>query len=174
MTPFRFEYEFRAPSPAVVFEGYFDPALSAEQDRRVEVATRELIELDDQPTTLRRVCKVSPRRQLPAIIRPLVSGDLSYVERLIWHKGDDRIEMQIEPSVLSGRVAISAEYRLVAAGPGLVLRTYEGRVSVDLRLVGARVERGVIEDLGRSLTISAACTQEWLDRRAGPPGVSPH
>lgn len=168
-TPFSFAYDFRAPSTAVVFEGYFDPALSAEQDRRVEVASREVLELLDTPATLHRVCKVIPRRQLPAIIRPLVSGGLSYVERVTWHKADDLIEMRIEPAVLGGRVEITAAYRLVAAGAGVVRRTYEGQVSVELRLIGGRVERGVIEDLDRSLTISAGCTQQWLDRRADAP-----
>jgi hypothetical protein len=165
VTPFRFDHVFRAPSPAAVFEAYFDPAVSDEQDRRVEVASRELLELEDGPDLLTRVCKVAPRRQLPAIVRPFVDGDLSYVERLVWHKADDRIEMRIEPAVLGGRVEIVATYRLAAAGPGVVRRTYEGQVSVQVRLVGGRIERGIIEDLGRTLITAAACTQEWLDAR---------
>jgi hypothetical protein len=146
-----------------VFQAYFDPGVSAEQDRRVEVASREVLELDDGPTTLRRVCRVAPRRQLPAVIRPFVAGDLSYVERLVWHKAEDRIEMKIEPAVLGGRVDIAADYRLVATTPGVVRRTYAGEVSVQVRLLGSRIERGIIEDLGRTLGTAAACTQEWLD-----------
>jgi hypothetical protein len=164
--PFRFEHAFRAPSVALVFEAYFDPDLTVEQDRRAEVATRETLERDDAPGELRRVCKVAPRRQLPAIVRPFVPGDLSYVERLTWRKAEDRIEMRIEPAILGGRVEISAIYQLVAAGPGVVRRTYEGQVSVELRLVGGRIERAIIEDLGRTLVLAAACTQDWLDARS--------
>jgi hypothetical protein len=166
MTPFRFDHAFRAPSVARVFEAYFDPDLTIEQDRRAEVATRETLELADAPGELRRVCKVAPRRRLPAIVRPFVRGDLSYVERLVWRKADDRMDLVIEPAILGGRVEITSIYRLIAAGAGVVQRTYEGEVSVELRLVGARVERAIIEDLGRTLVLAAACTQEWLDARS--------
>src|SRR5437762_2526682 len=106
MTPFRFEHAFRAPSVALVFEAYFDADLTVEQDRRAEVATRETLEQDDAPGEVRRVCKVAPRRQLPAIVRPFVPGDLGYVERLTWRKAEDRIELRIAPSVLGGSVEI--------------------------------------------------------------------
>jgi hypothetical protein len=143
VTPFRFEHDFRAASPAPVFEAYFD--------------------------LLRRVCKVSPRRQLPAVVRPFVDGDLSYVERVAWHKAEDRIDMSIEPSVLGGRVEILATYRLALVEPGVVRRTYEGHVSVQVRLVGGRIERGIVDDLGRTLITAASCTQQWLDARG--PGI---
>ena len=165
MTEFRFEHDFRAPSPALIFEAYFDPALSEEQDRRVEVARREVLELEDRPTELHRVCRVVPRRQLPAVVRPFVAGDLSYTEHVLWKKGEDLIEMRIVPEVLGGRVEISATYRVAAAGPGVCRRVYDGRVTVDVRLLGGRIERGIVEDLGRTLQVAAACTQEWLDAR---------
>jgi hypothetical protein len=167
VTEFRFEHDFfRAASPAVIFEAYFDPALSAEQDRRVEVALREVLELDDRDGVLRRVCKVVPRRQLPAVVRPFVPEGLSYTETTIWRKADDLIEMHMEPAVLGGRVEISATYRVTAAGPGVCRRVYEGRVSVQVALLGRRIERAIIEDLGRTLLKAAGCTQEWLDARA--------
>lgn len=167
MTPFRFEYDFRARSVAEVFEAYFDPQVSDEQDAKVGVASRELVTLEDTADRLHRVCKVAPRRQLPAIVRPFVSGDLSYVEDLVWRKADDLIEMRIEPSVLDGRVEILARYALSLVGEAVVRRTYEGSVSVEVRVVGRRIERGIIEDLERTLVTSAACTQAWLDARAG-------
>jgi hypothetical protein len=164
---FRFEHDFqRAPSPAVIFEAYFDPALSDEQDRAVEVARREVLELDDSGGVLRRVCKVVPRRQLPAIVRPFVPQGLSYTETAVWRKAEDLIEMRIEPAVLGGRVEISATYRVSAAGPGVCRRVYAGHVSVQLALLGGRVERAIVDDLGRTLAKAAACTQAWLDARA--------
>jgi hypothetical protein len=150
---------------AAVFEAYFDPAVSDEQDRRVEVARRDVLEDTDSPEARVRVCRVVPVRQLPAVVRPFVPDGLIYVERLRWVKAEDRIEMRIEPSALAGRVDIVADYRLVDGGPGIVHRTYEGSVSVQVRLLGSRIERGIVEDLGRTLITSAACTQEWLDRR---------
>jgi hypothetical protein len=174
VTPFRFEHDFRAPSVAAIFEAYFDPVLCDEQDRRVEVARREVLADHDEATRRHRVCRVVPRRQLPAVVRPFVDGDLSYVEDLTWRKADDVIEMRIEPAVLGGRVEIAARYAVALVGEGVVRRTYDGSVSVDVRLLGRRIERGVIEDLGKTLVTAAACTQEWLDaRRPGPQVILP-
>jgi hypothetical protein len=166
VTPFSFEVDFRAPSPAAVFRAYFDPELTAEQDREVEVARREILEVEEAAETLRRVCNVVPRRQLPAIVRPFVAGDLSYREEVVWRKREDLIEMRIEPAILGGRVEITATYRVVARAPGVVRRSYTGQVSVQLRLLGPRIERAIVDDLGRSLKVAAACTQAWLDRHA--------
>lgn len=165
MTPFHFEYMFRARGPEAVFQVYFDPEHQADQDRRIDVAKRETLEDLDGPTERRRLARVSPRRQLPAVIRPLVKGDLSYDERIVWHKAAHRIEFDIHPRILDGKAQILATYQLHPAGPGQVRRTYDGHVTVDVRLLGGRIEKAIIEDLERSLVATAGCTQEYLDRR---------
>lgn len=165
VTPFHFEYLFRARRLADVFTVYFDPEVQAEQDRRIEVSHRETLEDVDGPATRRRVARVAPRRQLPAVLRPLVKGDLSYDETLVWHKADHRIEFDIRPRILDGKAQIQATYQLHPAGPGQVRRTYDGQASVEVRLIGGRIEKAIIEDLERSLVLAAGCTQDYLDRR---------
>jgi hypothetical protein len=164
MTPFHFEYLFRARDPDAVFEVYFDPAHQAEQDRRVE-ARRETLEDVDEGDVRRRTARVYPRRQLPVVIRPLIKGDLSYDESIVWHKRDHRIEFDIRPRLLDGKAQIKATYRLSQTEPGQVHRVYDGQVTVQVRLIGGRVEKAIIDDLERSLTVTAGCTQEYLDRR---------
>lgn len=165
MTPFHFEYMFRARDPDAVLSVYFDEEHQAEQDRRVEVVKRETLEDVDGPDTRRRVSRISPRRQLPAVIRPLIKGDLSYDETIVWHKAAHRIEFDIRPRILDGKAQILASYQLHPAGPGRVRRTYDGKATVEVRLIGGRIEKAIIEDLERSLTLTAGCTQEYLDRR---------
>lgn len=165
-TPFHFEHEFRAASPSVIFAAYFDPGLAAEQDRRTDVTRREVLELEDTPETLRRVCKVVPRRQVPAVLRPFIPGELHYIERVVWTRADDVIDIQVAPSILGGRVEVASTYRVEQAGAGRVRRVYEGHVSVELRLIGKRIERGIVEDIARSLPLAAACTEAWLDLHA--------
>lgn len=165
MTPFHFEYLFRARDRDAVLAVYFDAEHQAEQDRRVEVAAREVLEDVDGPAQRRRTCRVEPRRQLPSVIRPFIKGDLSYDETIVWHKADHRIEFDIRPHVLGGKAQILATYQLHDAGPGQVRRTYAGRATVDVRLVGGRIEKAIVDDLERSLTVTAGCTQEYLDRR---------
>lgn len=167
MRSFSFEHVFRAPSVAAVFTAYFDPAHAAAQDRALEVDERTVLERTETEAELRRVCRVVPRRQLPAFVRPLIAGgQLSYVETAVWHKADDRIDLEIRPSVLSGRAVIQATYRLSAMGPEAVLRRYEGTVSVDVALIGPRIERGIVAEFERSMPVAAGCTQAFLDRSA--------
>jgi len=165
VTPFHFEYLFRARDLDSVFAVYFDPEVQAEQDRRIEVAKRETVEDVDGPEVRRRSARVYPRRQLPAVIRPLLKGDLSYDENIVWHKAAHRIEFDVRPRILDGKAQILATYQLHPAGPGQVRRTYDGKVTVDVRLLGGRIEKTIVEDLERSLGVTAGCTQEYLDRR---------
>ena len=164
MTPFCFEHVFRAPSPAAVFGVYWDPAHVAEQDKRVDIVERAVLELADAPDELRRVCRVVPRRQLPVFVRPFVSGPLHYIETVRWRKPADEIDFEIRPSILKGRALIAARYHLTCRAEGRVHRRYEGSVSVDVALVATRIERGIVAEFERSMPVAAGVTQEWLDR----------
>ncbi len=168
VTPFRFEHLYRAPDPAAIFASYFAADHVAEQDRRAEVR-REIVEHVETPTDVRRVCVVYPRRQLPAVIRPLVGPDLTFDETVVWTRKTDRVTYDIRPRILGGRAQIQARYSLVQAGVGQVRRVYEGEVTVEVRLIGGRIERHIVEDLGKSLVLTAACTQDYLDRIAQDP-----
>jgi hypothetical protein len=166
---FCFDHVFRAPGPGVLFDLYFDSTHQANTDTATKIASRELLEHDDTPETRRRVCRVTPERQLPAFMRPFFPGRLHYVETVIWRKAEDRMELEIRPSLLGGRSLVTSSYRLRTEDPGMVRRTYEGSVSVEVALVGGRIERKIIADMERTLAISARCTQDYLDRRATPP-----
>jgi len=163
MTPFCFEHVFRAPSVEAVFEAYFDAQHQKEQDRRLDIAERVVLELEDTAEELRRVTRVVPRRQLPIYLRPFVPGQLHYVEHLRWRRADHAIELEIRPSILKGRAVISAVYRLSQLSTDAIQRRYSGTVSVDVALIAAKIERGIVAEFERSMPIAAACTQEWLD-----------
>jgi len=165
---FSFEHVFRAPSPAALLAIYFDPDNVAAIDAATRVELREVLEVEDTPQTRRRVCKVTPKRQIPAFMRPFFPGRLHYVEAAIWHKTADRLELDIRPSALGGRAHVVATYALRLDEPGLVRRTYAGSVTVDVALVGGRIEHRIIADLEHTLAISARCTQDYLDHQQAP------
>ncbi len=166
MTPFCFDHVFRAPSLETVFAAYFDPAHVIEQDREMEIIEREILELTDNGDELRRVCRVVPRRQLPALVKPfLASGPLHYIETVTWRRSLDEIEIEIRPSMLRGRVQIAGTYRLERTGPDTIRRRYSGGVSVDIALLATRIERGIVSEFEKSIPIAATCTQARLDRQ---------
>ncbi|HTL32376.1 MAG TPA: DUF2505 family protein [Kofleriaceae bacterium] len=168
MTPFCFEHTFAAPSPAAVLAAYFDANHQLEQDRAIDIAERELVEFVDDGTTIRRVSRVVPRRQLPAFLRRLSSGPLHYLEVAWWNRdrAPNEIRIEIRPSLMGGRAQICATYHLEVVAPNTIRRRYTGHVSVDVALVRARVERGIVAEFERSVPIAASCTQSWLDRHS--------
>ncbi len=163
MTPFRFEHEFRAPSPAAMFAAYFDAELSAQHDRLSGILRREELERHDVRERLTTLMHVYPERQLPLFVRPFVPGRLHYTERMVWERAADRIDLDIRPSVLGKRTQIRIAYVLSQPRPGVVRRLYEGDVSVEIALIGGRAERTVVDDIARTLELVVPCTQEWLD-----------
>src|SRR5258706_16118236 len=163
MTQFCFEHVFRAPSTDAVFAAYFDPDHQLVQDREIEIVQRTVLEDTDDGVTRRRVCRVVPKRQLPALIRPFIAGSLHYIETVTWRRALDEIEIDIRPSMLRGRVQILGTYRLDRIGPYQIRRRYAGEVSVDIALVASRIERGIVQELKTTMPVAAKSTQSWLD-----------
>jgi hypothetical protein len=154
VTPFCFEHVFRTDSPDDLVTSFFDDDHQAEQDRVLDILEREVLERGEGW----RVCRVVPNRKIP-----LVSGRFHYVESVRRH-GSSELAIEIRPSV--PRVVITATYRLERVAPRAIRRRYAGAVSVNIALIGGRLERGIVDELGRSLPRAAACTQTWLDRNA--------
>ena len=125
-----------------------------------------MIEQTDDGEMLRRTCKVTPRRQLPAIVRPFLAGPLHYLETATWRRADRTIEVEIWPSLLrkKPRPTVTALYRLSQLPGGGIRRSYEGLVSVDLPVFSTRIEHGIVGEFERSLPVAATCTQAFLDR----------
>ena len=168
MQTFRHEHVFFAPTLDAIFASYFDPSCSVAQDKEVDIVERTVSEESTANDVYHRVCRVVPKRQLPSFIRPLVSGPLHYTEDLHWYKRENRMTFVIRPSLMSGRAQINADYRLFDAGdaPGgwrTIRRVYEGNLTIDVPLVGGRIEKGIVADMETSLKITAASTQAWIN-----------
>jgi hypothetical protein len=163
MTSFCFEHVFVAASPADVFEAYFDPIQLIEHDRALEIVERHVIEFVDTGHEILRKSRIVPRRQLPTVLRAFSSGPLHYFENVVGRRASH--ELEIELRLLGDRGRVTGRYELAQLAPGSVRRRYSGTVSVDVALVAARVERGIVAEFERSLARTAACTQNWLDQQ---------
>lgn len=164
---FRFEHTFRASSVATVLAAYFDPDHLATQDAVAGLTDRVVTESNDDGARLHTTWRVASSQPLPLFVRPMVAGGrLSYLEKMTWRRADDAIDLIIVPDVLGGRVRIAAEYKLSPAGEGRVLRRYAGAITVAVRLISGKIERGIADKMTESMPMMTACTQDWLDRRA--------
>lgn len=165
-TPFSFETIFRAPSVQAVLEAYFDPDHLAAQDAVAKLTDRTVVE--ERQDDRHRFCTWSVRAltQLPLYARPFVEGGrLAYLETMTWRKPDDEIDLTIKPQILGGRVQIAAVYKLTAAGDGQVKRRYGGTISVDVKLISGKIERGILTEIENGMPTMRDCTQAWLLRK---------
>ena len=184
MQTFHFVHNYQAPAIATIFESYFDPEFALAQDREVDIVERTVLELTDSASELVRVCRVVPKRQLPALFRPLVAGELHYTESLRWFKAQHRMTVEIRPSLLKGRALISVDYQLTDQGPihgagpatdnwRLIQRLYQGTATIEVPLLGGRIEKSIVADMESSLRITAASTQAWINQHRSRTALMP-
>jgi len=167
-TQFSFDHVFRADSPTTILAAYFDPSHLAMQDAVAELEDRKVTETRDDGKTLHTTWRVVSQRQLPAIARPFVGkgGKLAYFESMTWRRADDAVDLVVIPDILSGRVKITATYKLEKVGEGQISRRYAGSVTANIVMVSSRIERGIVEAFDESMAKMAAVTQRWLDANA--------
>ena len=161
MTPFCFEHVFVAATTDELFAAYFDAHHQIEQDRTLEIAERQVIEFVDDGDVISRRCRITPRRQLPVLLRPF--GQLHYLEHVTGRRAAHDIAIDLR--LFGDRGRVTANYQLQPSASGSVLRRYWGHVSVDVAVIAARVERGIVAEFERSLSRAAACTQNWLESK---------
>jgi hypothetical protein len=162
-TAFSFETLFVAPSASAVLASYFEPDLMAMQDKVGELSDRTVTSDTDGETERKGSWTVRSTRSLPVFARPFVEGGrLSYVEKMTWRKRDNEIDLSVVPQILGGRVSIGGVYKLEDVGEWQVRRRYSGQISVDIRFVGSKIERGILEAIEEGMPKMRDCTQSWL------------
>lgn len=164
-TEFRYEHVFRAPSTTTILEAYFDPDHLATQDALAELGGRAVVTEEDTGATRSCTWRVASLRPLPVFVRPFVAGGrLSYLESMTWRRADDAIDLTVQPEILGGRVQIAATYELARVGDGQIRRRYHGTVTVNIRLLSSKIERGIVAEFEKAMPMMTACTQGWLDK----------
>jgi hypothetical protein len=164
---FSFEHVFVDVTPLALLRAITHPEHQAAQDRAGDVERRDIIERVDTDEQYRCESWVFPRRKLPALVRPLVRGGLEVHEVVAWNKRSSELEIAMSPSVLGGRTKILTRC-LIDHDPAGARRYYRGTVTVEVALIGGRVEKMIVEELGRSMDAAHRTTMRWLAERVTP------
>jgi hypothetical protein len=160
-THFAFTHEFSA-TPEKFWRVFLHEPYNIELYDRIGVKERTVLDRSEDAGTIRWSVRIVPKRDLPAIIKKVVGGDLGYTEHGTYHKGQDRLDVRIETTLMRDRTRIGGLYSVTPLGAGRLRRTFEGDVHVDVALVGRKVEAVVVDDMRRSYDVAAQVTAEWL------------
>lgn len=165
-TDFLFEHTFRAGSPDELIRAYFDAEHLAMQDQVAGLVERTVIQSHEDDAVKEMTWSVRSTRPIPFFLKALVEGGrLSFHEWQRWKKGTTEVEMTVTPQVLGGRVQIAGAYLLKQLADGQVHRRYKGAITANVKLVGGKVEKGVLEEFTEGVPKMAEVTQTWLSRR---------
>lgn len=159
-TEFHIEHELPASAErvwALVVSDDFNSELYA----RVNV-DRELVSEREEGGVVHRVVRSTSRRQMPGFVRRLLGGDLGFVERIEWRRGETRLALAVEPSIMAKRTHFASTLEVEALGAERSRRVFAGSIAVDVPLVGRRIEQGAVRDMRRIHDLAADLMRERL------------
>ncbi|MBL0213090.1 MAG: DUF2505 family protein [Myxococcales bacterium] len=164
MTPYEITHVFPDIAPHELLAAMTTPTHQQLQDKVADIERRDFLGRESDAQHYRCECMVYPRRKIPAYVRPLLGGGLECHEVVLWTKANDYLEIDVRPAVLGGRARVRATCKVTADGTSTV-RQYSGQVTVEVRLIGPKVERAIVAEMLKTLDAAAAATRAWLASR---------
>jgi uncharacterized protein DUF2505 len=164
VTPFEITHVFADIAPHDLLAAMTSPEHQQLQDRIASIERRDVIERSTDEQRYRCESMVYPARKIPAYVRPLLGGGLECHEIVLWTKANDFFEIDVHPAVLGGRSRVRMTCQATADGTSTV-RQYSGQVTVEVRLIGAKVERSIVAEMTKTMEAAAEATRTWLAQR---------
>ncbi|MBN1769757.1 MAG: DUF2505 domain-containing protein [Deltaproteobacteria bacterium] len=133
--------------------------------RDMKFPTWEVLEQKEGADRVERRVRVTPPQQAPELIKKLISGTISYEEVGTWTAADAVYRFDTITSVMTDKIKIAGTIRAEPSGPDQMVRRVEMDVSVNILLVGGKVEKFLAEQLQSNWDASAQFTNRWLADR---------
>jgi hypothetical protein len=111
---------------------------------------------------VRRQLRVVSQRELPPVLRRLVSGALVMQETGEFNAERRRYSVRIELPLVGGLVECGSEFTWDELPGGPMRRLWEGWCTAKIPLVGRRIERAILGELAVTIARSHAFTNRWL------------
>jgi hypothetical protein len=128
----------------------------------------QLISLDRQgegkDLVIRRKQRLTPRREVPAIVAKFVKGAITYVEDNVYTAAKSSMTTVTTPNFAADRIDNHGTYRIEALGPAKCRRIWEAVCVCKVPLVGGKVEKILVEEVRESYRRATAFTRDWHAR----------
>ena len=105
--------------------------------------------------------RLTPKREMPAIIAKFVKGKLSYVEENVFTAANNTMKTTTTPSFMADKIDTSGTFRIEVLGPNKVNRIWDGNCEVGIPLVGGKVEKILVEEVRESYRKATEFTRKW-------------
>lgn len=144
---------------------FFDDAYNAELYKRLRVG-REVLEVkqegEGEALVIRRKIKLSPQREVPALVAKFVKGAITYTEQGTFTARTNTLEIVTIPGFMADQLTTRGTYKLQSLGPTKVRRTWDGEISCKIPLLGGKVEKHIVEEVTNSYRDTTEFTRKWL------------
>lgn len=107
--------------------------------------------------------RLTSSEPIPAIAKKFVGDNLSYVETRTWNKAGCSNQWLIVPEVKGASVEAKGTTEIVVDGHGCLRRT-KGTVTVNLPLIGKKIEEMVLKSITDNFKKNADYCRKCLDR----------
>jgi hypothetical protein len=144
---------------------FFDDAYNAALYQRLRVG-REVLDVqregEGEALIIRRKIKLSPQREVPALVARFVKGAITYTEQGVFTARTNTLEVVTIPGFMADQLTTRGTYRVQALGPNKVRRSWDAEVTCRVPLLGGKVEKHIIEEVTTSYRDTTDFTRQWL------------
>lgn len=128
----------------------------------------ELLELEFQgegdDRTAKRVQRLTPKREVPKLMKKFVDGAIAYTEHNTWRRGDNLLVCKTVPNFMADKITSEGDYIVEPLGPDRVRRVYEGKIECRVPLVGGKVEKMLVDEIRESYKRAGDFTHKYIEQ----------
>ena len=149
-------------------QSYWDIFFSDEYNAELWPAldiTREQLKLEKtgegSDLVIVREQRLTPRREVPAVLKTLVSGAISYVEKNEYRAATSTMKTVTIPSFGADRIDNRGTYRVEPRGDDKCARIWEGHCSARIALLGGKLEKFLVGEIKESYRKATEFTRRY-------------
>lgn len=118
---------------------------------------------DSDAAVIQRVMVSPPLGSMPAALKSILSGGISYEEKGRFDKATRVYTVEVTPSKMPDKVDISSRITTRPVDDGKrVARVFEGSVKARIFAIGGILEKKILGDLRDNYDKSVGFTNQWL------------
>jgi hypothetical protein len=166
---FRFEHDFDIDAKDY-WDLFFAEDYTSDLYKAIQMKEWRILEMKDDGKTLKRVVKLSPERDIPAVFKKVIKGT-GYTEHDLFHRDRSEMDVDIELDMMKEKFKLHGVYAVRPLGPGRCRRSFEGDANVSIMLIGGQIEKYIIDEMRTSYEVATQLTRRFIEKRKAAPST---